>query len=541
MLDFVTEQKDKIVNVAIYARVSTTEQAEKGTSIKSQIEFLREHCKIHDYQIFNEYIDDGYSGATADRPALQKLLSDAEEGKFSIVLVYKTDRLSRSIPLTVKLVLETFQAQGIVFKSISEPYDTSTPAGRMFFVQLAGFADFERETIRERTKEGKLRNVKDGKWMGSNAHYAFDINRKTKKLVLNEKRAKIVRMIVDWVLDGDSCWTISRRLNKLGVPTWKEEHGWKIKKAYNQWHPNVVRVIVSNPIITGNATYGGIKLSVPQVITEEEFAEVRRQLTVNKVNAKRNGKNFYLLRGILECKRCGSKLYGMKRRDRRRKNYWEKAYFCPSGNYPRADKSCGLRRLHLEKTENLIWNLAKDLVTNSKKLKNAIQSKHIDLFVNEVITNDQVSQYDARISQLKVELKRLLSLYSQSEIYTVEELDEKAAEIRSKINDEEKARDQFRRTRERILEQRHQIDNAEGYFKSISKRLDNFSDEERRELVQLLFDKIYVDWDEKSQLHLLQVEGSIPIFEKPELKREEVNEVSEESCHHVITEPWILP
>ena len=138
--------KAQDLKVAIYVRVSTEEQAQSGYSIPAQIEKLQAMCKSQDWQLLPAYVDDGYSGKDMDRPAMQRLLADGRKKKFSVILVYKLDRVSRRLSDLVSLG-EQLERQGIGLRSITEPFDTTNPAGKLLFNMLGSFAQFEREFI----------------------------------------------------------------------------------------------------------------------------------------------------------------------------------------------------------------------------------------------------------------------------------------------------------------------------------------------------------------------------------------------------------
>jgi site-specific DNA recombinase len=160
---------------ASYIRVSTEEQAEKGTSIAHQRESIEGWLKVLGLSLLEHYIDDGYSGGNMTRPALQRLLRDAERGLFQGVVVYKTDRLSRNIKDIVKIVLDVLDGHRLVFRSVTEPYDTSTPMGKMLFTMLGSFADFERATITERgpSVDGAGKRCKANTWEAIPSHLAI--------------------------------------------------------------------------------------------------------------------------------------------------------------------------------------------------------------------------------------------------------------------------------------------------------------------------------------------------------------------------------
>jgi DNA invertase Pin-like site-specific DNA recombinase len=149
------------MRVAIYARVSTN----NGQDPQMQIRELREYCERRGWEIVGEYVDAGVSGAKESRPELNRLMADAHRRQYDSLVVWKFDRFARSVSHLLR-ALETFQALGIEFVSLTEGVDTSTPAGKMVFTVLGAVAELERSLIRERVKAG-LRNAKaKGKHVG---------------------------------------------------------------------------------------------------------------------------------------------------------------------------------------------------------------------------------------------------------------------------------------------------------------------------------------------------------------------------------------
>jgi site-specific DNA recombinase len=140
--------------VALYMRVSSEEQRDRET-IEIQREFLQEYCRLYGLEVAQVYADDGLSGTIPlhERPEGGRLLEDAKEGKFSTLLIYRLDRLGRSL-LVIVDAHDRLQAFGVALKSATEPIDTSNPSGRLIFQMLASFAEYERETIGERTRAG---------------------------------------------------------------------------------------------------------------------------------------------------------------------------------------------------------------------------------------------------------------------------------------------------------------------------------------------------------------------------------------------------
>ena len=502
--------------VAVYARVSTDEQAEKGTSIENQLDHMRRYCSDRNLEIFQEYVDAGESGGSLERPSVQRLLADAAEGKFGKVIVYKTDRLARSVPDLVNLAFKVFPEYNIHFASITEPYDTATPNGRMFFTQLASFADFERETIKARSREGKLRKAREGKWVGSITHYAYKKD-ENQRLVPNPETVPHFRMMVEMILERGNTWQISRKLNAMGVPTANQLNGRKVTKVRNLWNPYVVLEMLKNPIIVGRATYAGIEIPVEPVVTPEEFDLIQKQLRKNRRVFGNAPKNEYLLRGILYCKRCGCRMRGQAKKDKRRNSsrgpYVWRVYKCPSGTYPREDVSCGLRSINVAKIEGFVWELTKELVSDSEKMWEAVKARNLDLATDELCTQDTLEAYDRRVKELNRERSRYLDLYGKSEIITVEELEKKIAEVDRELRGIEKDRREYQESHVDLQEKREILEKATEHLKSISSRLDEFTFEEKAELINLLFSRIELSWDEEKKEYSLDFEAQVPVFQ----------------------------
>src|SRR5918993_900197 len=172
--------------IGLLLRVSAEEQRERET-ITLQDEFLHEYCRLYGLEIAGIYADDGISGTIPlhERPEGRRLLEDAKEGKFDAVLVYKLDRLGRTL-LVIVDAHDRLQEAGVALRSATEPIDTSTPSGRLIFQMLASFAEYERGTIRERTQAGQRRAFREGKHTGC-IPYGYDIDEGGAFVVVEEE------------------------------------------------------------------------------------------------------------------------------------------------------------------------------------------------------------------------------------------------------------------------------------------------------------------------------------------------------------------
>lgn len=306
---------------AIYARVSTLEQAEEGYSIDEQVRVLRDLCEREGYVVHKEYVDRGKSGKNIKgRPALQELLHDAKSKDFDLVLVWKVNRFSRKTKDLLNIV-EELEKRNIDFRSYTERYETETPAGKMQFRMLAVIAEFERDNIAQNVKMGMLARAKEGSWNGGQV-LGYDVvsvpgeNRKRKlsKLVVNPTEAQTVRKIFNLYVEGNGYKFIANKLNKEGHRT----------KKNKDFSINGVKTILCNPIYAGFIRYNVrrdwnekrrnninphpvIEKGQHEAIITDEVWEKAKSIMANrsgKPNRIHDGE--FPLTGIMKCPACGA-------------------------------------------------------------------------------------------------------------------------------------------------------------------------------------------------------------------------------------------
>jgi site-specific DNA recombinase len=189
------------------------------------LDLLRRFCDLHQLTIADEYVDDGISGALPldQRPEGRRLLDDAEAERFGVVLVYRLDRLGRSLTALLS-ANERLERVGVAIRSATEPFDTSSPIGRFVFQLLASIAELERETITERMSMAKGRAAADGKYTGGPIPCGYDLDAEGRlvpsaRLVesLNITEAALVRDLFRRIAEGSTLVAECQRLNALGV------------------------------------------------------------------------------------------------------------------------------------------------------------------------------------------------------------------------------------------------------------------------------------------------------------------------------------
>jgi site-specific DNA recombinase len=192
----------------------------------------------------DRYDDGGFSGGTLERPALQRLIADIEAKRVDVVVVYKIDRLSRSLMDFAKLV-EVFDRNGVTFVSVTQSFNTTTSMGRLTLNVLLSFAQFEREVIGERIRDKFRASRSRGMWMGGHPPLGYDV--KDRKLVVNETEAAIVRMIFERFVRVGSATTLAQSLAAEGVFT---KRGRLVDRGY-------LYIVLNNRTYIGEAIHKG--------------------------------------------------------------------------------------------------------------------------------------------------------------------------------------------------------------------------------------------------------------------------------------------
>jgi DNA invertase Pin-like site-specific DNA recombinase/ElaB/YqjD/DUF883 family membrane-anchored ribosome-binding protein len=310
--------------VAVYIRWSSEDQGE-GTTLAIQRDACRHYLLARGWKVRDDlhYIDDGYSGGTLERPALSRLRQAVREGLVDCVVVYRIDRLSRSLLDTVNLVLKEWE--GCCFlKSALEPIDTADPAGKMFFYTLVSFAEWERSTIRERTFAGRVRRAREGRSPGGRPPYGYRTGAAPGELVTDPAEAAVVRRIFREYLSGAGTRSVAFRLNAEGIPS----------PTGGAWQFTTVARLLANPAYTGTLIFGRVSRQSPErpegsprlvpndaplavvpgawpaIVAPAEFERaqaVRRGRPGRHTGTSgRAASSPYLLTGLLRCGLCGS-------------------------------------------------------------------------------------------------------------------------------------------------------------------------------------------------------------------------------------------
>ncbi|MEN1705819.1 MAG: recombinase family protein [Planctomycetota bacterium] len=302
------------IRCAIYTRKSTEERLEQEfNSLDAQRESAEAYIASQKAEgwvcLPDRYDDGGFTGGNMERPALKRLMADMEAGRVDCIVVYKVDRLSRSL-MDFARMMELFERQRISFVSVTQQFNTTQSMGRLTLNILLSFAQFEREIISERTRDKIAAARRKGKWSGGRSVIGYDINPETKRLVVNDEGAKLVREIFDLYLKHRSLLAVSREFNDRGLTT--KRVVTKRGKVYGgrPWDKSAVLAVLTNVLYIGRVrykteTYPG---EHDPIIDEAVWTTTQETLRFNGRTGgmHRRNKHSALLKGLLHCAPCGS-------------------------------------------------------------------------------------------------------------------------------------------------------------------------------------------------------------------------------------------
>ncbi|KQM11342.1 site-specific recombinase [Methanomassiliicoccales archaeon RumEn M1] len=247
------------MRAAIYARVSTDDQAREGYSIPDQLKRLNAYCKAKGWKVAGEFVDDGYSGRNIDRPAYQRMLEQRED--WDVLLVLKMDRIHRNSQ-NFAAMMDHLNAWKKQFNSMQEKFDTTTAMGRFVMDTIQRIAQLESEQIGERVKIGMVQKAKTASgYLGSGIPYGYDIVEG--RLIPIEAEMEVVGHIYRAYMCGCSLSEIAQGLNERGTPT----------KKGKVWMKQTVSRILRNPLYAGYVVWDDIVFSLGHtaVVTPERF------------------------------------------------------------------------------------------------------------------------------------------------------------------------------------------------------------------------------------------------------------------------------
>jgi len=348
------------VRAVLYARVSSEEQTRRE-SIETQVHYAKQQCEREGIPIVQVYRDEGISGTVPfeNRPDGRWLLADARKGEFETVLLYKVDRLGRS-DMVSHVARHHLETLGVGLRSLTEPFDTSTPQGRFMFSILVANSAMERENIRERSRAGLYRVASQGKWACGRPPYGYRLE--NHQLVPNEDEARVIRTIFQRAIKRESLAAICAYLNNRGDTT-REGKRWRF--------PTIGRLL-HEPVYRGVHEWGkGEKVtrSVPALVSETTWYAAQEALKLNTKANKGNSKHDHLLKSLVKCGFCRRAMIALHSHRYGEAQY---NYRCSGKIDPELTIKCASGYPNVAWLESLVWNTLADWIVNHGDLEDAL-------------------------------------------------------------------------------------------------------------------------------------------------------------------------
>lgn len=400
------------MRAALYARVSTEEQAEKF-GLAAQLEDLRAFAALRGHSVPDgaEFVDDGWSGAELARPALDRLREAARTGAVQVICVYDPDRLSRRLAHQLVLV-EEFERAGVAVEFVTTPRE-DTPEGRLLLHVKSVIAEYEREKIRERTLRGKREKARRGLIPAGPIPYGYRADsRQPGRLVVHEDEASVVRMLFRWLVEERrSIREITAELRHLGIAPPRGP----------AWARSSVRRIVTGEVYAGRAwfnrrarTHAGVSLRqaaewlpipVPAILPPGVFERAQAQLARNReIRSGRPGRRAYLLKGLLRCGACGRRYAGIPSHGRR-------YYRCAGRDRLAWPDRCRAPRLAAEAIESLVWETVTAVLRQPGLLAEKVAAYRTRIGPREVEIQSEAASLERQLAEAARHEGKLLDLY----------------------------------------------------------------------------------------------------------------------------------
>jgi site-specific DNA recombinase len=362
--------KTQRLRCAIYTRKSTEEGLEQEfNSLDAQREageaFIQSQKHLGWECSAARYDDGGFSGANMERPALTRLLGEIDAGQIDVVVVYKVDRLSRSL-LDFARLIEAFEKRSVSFVSVTQQFNTAQSLGRLVLNILLSFAQFEREMIAERTRDKMGAARRKGKWVGGSPPFGYDVAPGGKRLAANQEEAERLREIFGLYAQERSLLRVVEILNGRGWVTksWQTRDGRH--HAGGPWSKSSLRKVLANVTYIGKVNYHGEEYAGEHegIVAPDLFAKVQAMLATARRDNRGSPRNKYgfLLRGLVRCTTCGSVMTSSTSSPRGR-TY---RYYCCTEVNRRGRAQCEVRSVPAEELEQFVVARIREMGADSK-------------------------------------------------------------------------------------------------------------------------------------------------------------------------------
>ena len=509
----VQRRKAKDGRAAIYARVSDQSQdAEDKTSISEQISDMESYCERKGLTITARYQEVG-RGWSKKRPEFQRMLADARQGRFDTIVCWKSDRLSRGMYPAAAL-MEVIEAHRLNIEAVMDAIDMKT------FGLMAAVGKIELDNFRERSSMGRRGAAKQGRIPIGNVPYGYRVGEDGRPEVV-EAEAEVVRRIYRmYIHEGKGAPAITRQLNADGVP---------LSRSGRQWWDGQVHRILSNDTYRGTWWYGKarhvsteegkqvyeqpqedwIAIPFPTLIDEETWEKAKALRRQRRTKSKRNTKVFYLLQHMVRCAECGFLMGGAAttKKEVKRNGKVYKYRMDPPRRYYRCYAYQHMRlqcrpkpMIRAEKLESLIWSEVKNVLENPDLIVAGIEALNAQEEDGGGLA-EEIALAERDLQNVQLEEDRIIRLYVSGKI-TEAQMDRQRKFVTERLEMLRGRLDEYRSQQTALTEKRTLMENIVAWAEKMGNRLDDLSDEGRKEVLQLALEGATIDRDYKVEITL---------------------------------------
>lgn len=504
----------------IYTRVSTSIQEVEGTSLDNQknLGIKKSHELGLEYKVWNEGGQSSFSDDLNNRPQLVELLSEIENGNIKHLFVYNTDRLSRN-QKTWGLIRWKLQTNKVVLYTPSGKIDLSNPMDDLVMGMLSEISQYDNKLRTERVRQGRFYKVQSGVWRGGPTPFGYkNVN---KRLTIDEFESGWVKKMFKMYSEKNSIDDIRNLLNSNGVITRRGNTIWSLGSIYK---------ILTNTVYIGYYNYTDkkigetVRVQTPQFIDDVTFNSIQRKF--ERINQRKHqtntSKNFYLLRDLMVCEHCGTKMSG-------KIGIGHNHYYCPKKErqwvrksipedqkWVRGNRCSMVRSLNIDTVDTVVWETVQQTVKESKILKEKFRKE----ILPQIIQNREngkvtVNGFKKKIKKLKKELSEIDHTISNFETDVIlKRISGNPKIIRNNLNEEKsrlevlltQTKDEF----QTFLRQKSWVNWLEKYERDINRNSD-LSDQEKKEYLIHIVDKISVTYHDDKKRHSINIQFSLPI------------------------------
>ncbi len=403
----------------LYIRVSTLRQAcvEDG-SLKAQEAKLRAYVDYENknpststpsWKVVDVYREEGKSAKDLKRPEFQRMMSDVESGKINTIIVWKIDRLTRSLRDFSNL-WEIFQQKKVNLISLCDKFDTNTAIGRAMLSIVLIFAQLEREQTGERTQTVMQYRAEKGLWNGGRV-LGYDLDSDNKGMLkINTEQAKLIKKAFDLCIEKGSAGQVQRILNELGyrMPLYESRRGKK--HGDTLFTKQAVVRLLSNPAYVGKITWAGkvYNGNHKPIIDQRTFAAVQKIIEKNRVtrsNEKAPKQHVYLLAGILRCAKCGSMMTLKSGKNGSGQPYH---YYQCTKNSHIGKSACRAKYVPAKSVEDFVIERLKELSTKKEEIDKMVEKASRAGNLKLASLNEEKMRLETTLAQLKVKINNIV-------------------------------------------------------------------------------------------------------------------------------------